>query len=110
MGKNHRNLSVLLTATATIAVSATAFAAAPSQIDDVSVRVSYSDLNIHSKAGAKVLYGRLKHASEEVCGIQSHTINGSLVSTLKARQCFRETLDASVEKIDSEALDEIHSG
>jgi UrcA family protein len=53
---------------------------------------------------------RLKRASETVCGIQSHIINGSLAQTLKARECFREALEASVEKIDSDALTEIHTG
>lgn len=110
MGKNHRKLFVSLLAATTIAIPAIGSAAAPSQFDDASVTVSYSDLNIQSKAGAKVLYMRLKRASEEVCGIQSYVINGSLAATMKARQCFRETLDASVEKIDSEALDEIHAG
>lgn len=110
MDKKHRNLFVSLTAAATIAISAPAFAAAPSQIDDVSVKVSYSDLNIQSEAGARVLYVRLKRASEEVCGIQPHIMNGSLARTMKARRCFQETLDASVEKIDSEALNEIHAG
>lgn len=110
MGKKHRITFISLLAAAAISAPAIGFAAAPSQLDDVSVKVSYSDLNIHSKAGAQVLYVRLKQASEEVCGIQSHIINGSLARTLKARQCFRETLDASVEKIDSEALTEIHAG
>ena len=110
MGKNHRKLFVSLLAAATIAIPAVGSAAAPSQLDDVSVTVSYSDLNIQSEAGARVLYTRLKRASEAVCGIQSHILNGSLARTMQARQCFRETLDASVEKIDSEALDEIHAG
>ncbi len=85
-------------------------AAAPTQFDDVSVKVSYADLDIHSKAGARVLYSRLKRASEAVCGIQSHVINGSLAVTLKARACFRETLEASIDKIDSDALGEVHAG
>ena len=93
-----------------IAIPATGMAAAPSHISDVSIQVSYADLNIHSEAGAKVLYTRLKKASEEVCGIQTHVINGSLAATLRARACFRDTLEASVEKIDSDALTEIHSG
>ena len=110
MGKIYRNAFVSVLAAAAIAVPAIGSAAAPTKFDDDSVTVSYADLDIHSEAGARVLYSRLKHASDAVCGIQSHIINGSLAWTLKARQCFRETLDASVEKIDSEALDEIHAG
>jgi len=93
-----------------IAMPTIGMAAAPTKIDDASIRVSYADLNIQSEAGAKVLYTRLKRATEEVCGIQAHVINGSLAATLRARTCFRETLEASVKKIDSDALAEIHSG
>ena len=110
MGKTNRKswLSSLLLIG--IALPATGMAAAASQIDDASIKVSYADLNIRSEAGARVLYARLKRATEEVCGIQSHVINGSLAETLRARTCFREALEASVEKIDSDALKEIHSG
>jgi UrcA family protein len=110
MGKKHRYTFVSLLAAAAIAAPAIGFAAAPSHFKDAGVKVSYADLDIHSKAGARVLYSRLKRASEEVCGIQSHVINGSLAMTLKARACFQETLEASVEKIDSDALEEIHAG
>lgn len=110
MGNKNRNATVTLLAAAAITIPAIGFAAAPTEIDDVSVKVSYADLDIDSKAGAKVLYVRLKKASEEVCGIQSHVIHGSLAETLKARSCFRETLEASVEKIDSDVLSEIHAG
>ena len=110
MGKKNRNLFVSLLAVTGIALPATGFAAAPTQFGDVSVRVSYADLDIESKAGARVLYTRLKRASEEVCGIKPHVINGSLAETLKARICYRDTLEASIEKIDSDALTAIHAG
>ena len=110
MGKIYRNAFVPLLATAAIAAPAAGFAAAPTHLSDVSVKVSYADLDIESKAGASVLYSRLKRASEEVCGIKPHVINGSLADTLKARTCFRETLEASVDKIDSDALTAIHTG
>ena len=110
MGKTYRKTGVSLLLTFGIALPAIGLAAAPSQIDDVSVRVSYADLDIHSEAGAKVLYSRLKRASEEVCGIQSHVINGSLAATKNARACYREALEVSVKKIDSAALTGIHTG
>ena len=109
MGNNYRVAFVSLLA-AGIAVPAAAYAAAPTHFSDASVKVSYADLDIQSKAGAKVLYSRLKRASEEVCGIKPHVINGSLAETHKARMCYREALEASVENIDSDALTEIHAG
>ncbi len=110
MGKMNRKPWLASILVVGVSVPAIGLTAAPSQLENVAVKVSYADLNIHSEAGAKVLYSRLKRASEEACGIQSHVINGSLVATLRARTCFRDTLQASVEKIDSDALMEIHSG
>ena len=110
MAKTNRKTRLSLLPLAIIAVPAIAAAAAPTQIEDASIKVSYADLNIQSEAGARVLYTRLKRATEEVCGIQTHVINGSLAETLHARTCYRETLEASVEKIDSDALSRIHSG
>mgnify|MGYP001813056303 CR=1 FL=1 len=85
-------------------------AATPSHFEDVSVRVSFADLNIHSQAGAKVLYARLKRASEEVCGLDFYTINRSLTQKRIARACYLAALEASVEKVDSDALSEMHDG
>ena len=109
MGTTNRKYRLSTLLLLGIALPATGMAAAPSQIDDASIKVSYADLNIHSEAGARVLYTRLKRATEEVCGIQDHVINGSLAATLRARTCFEKTLEASVRKIDSDALSKIHS-
>lgn len=106
--RNRKRALALITAVG-LAFPVAASAAAPSQINVESTKVSYADLDIHSTAGARVLYSRLKRASEAVCGIQSHVINGSLADTLKARACFRETLETSVKKIESDALSEIHA-
>ena len=92
MGKTNRKTRLSTLLLLGIALPAAAMAATPSQIDDAAVKVSYADLNIQSEAGARVLYTRLKKASEEVCGIQTHVIDGSLAATLRARACFRETL------------------
>ena len=71
MSKTNRNTWLASLLVVGMAVPAISLAAAPSQIDKETVKVSYADLNIQSEAGAKVLYTRLKKASQEVCGIQS---------------------------------------
>ena len=110
MGKEYRYTFVSLLAAAAIAAPAIGSAAPPRQLDNSSVTVSYADLDINSEAGAKVLYSRLKRAAEQVCGTRSNTINGSLAQTLRARECFRDALEASVEKLDSDVLEGIHAG
>ena len=82
--------------------------AASNQIDDITSKVSYNDLDIESEAGAKELYERLKRASEDACDLRSKMLQGSMTAASKARKCYGKTLSAAVEKIDSDALTDIH--
>jgi UrcA family protein len=84
------------------------YAAAPHQLDDVSVKVSYADLNIDNEAGAKVLYWRLQSAAEQVCESGSHLKLGSLAASARAKECYLETLDKAVAEIDHDNLTRIH--
>ena len=110
MGKNYRKTGVSLLLAIGITLPAIELAAAPSQIEGFSVKVSYADLNIHSEAGAKVLYSRLKRASQKVCDVGSYSQHGSVLEVRKAKACYHETLSTAVGNIDSDALKNVHSG
>ena len=109
MGKLNRKSWLSSLPLVGIVISATAMAAPPSQIEHKTIKVSYADLDIASDTGAKILYSRLKRASEQVCGIESLTTVRSLSVRRYTKNCFRKALEASVEKIDSDALTKIHS-
>ncbi|MCK5325442.1 MAG: UrcA family protein [Woeseiaceae bacterium] len=113
-GKLRKQIFIL--AAIGLATPMISLAAAPSQIDDTSVNVSYADLNIEAEAGAKVLYARLKRASEQVCSVESHLgwvgarrLLGSLTAVHKAKVCYKDALAAAVAEIDSDTLTNIHS-
>ncbi len=91
-----------------LGISASAAAGLPSQFEDSAVTVSFADLNIQNTAGARVLYSRLQRATKSVCGLKSYRELGSLSRVSQAKQCYTETLDEAVTKIDSAALQEIH--
>jgi UrcA family protein len=93
---------------AALALPLTAFGAAPSHFEDVSVKVSYADLNIDNEAGAKILYMRLRNAAEEVCGLGSDVKLGSRTASSHAKACYREALDKAVTEINHEQLSRIH--
>ena len=93
-----------------IALPAIGLAASPSQLDASSVKVSYGDLNIHTKAGAKALYSRLKRAAQEACSVESHVRYGSLRTVQKTKVCYQEALASAVDRIDSDELSKIHAG
>ncbi len=88
---------------------ASAVAAPPSLYEQVTVRVSYADLNIHNEAGARVLYQRLKSATAEACDLDSYSRDRSLSRYTSARECYEDTLTQAVNQIDSEALKDIHA-
>lgn len=94
----------------TIGLPVSASAATPSQFENVSVTVSYRDLNLESEADAQSLYLRLKRASKKACNVRSRTVTGSLREVSEAKRCFDETLEAAVKKIDNDTLTRIHSG
>ena len=109
MTKNRWMVRAGVVALVAIAAPATAYSAAPSQIENVSVKVSYADLDIHSEAGAKVLYSRLKRASKQACSLDPY-LEGGLSERSKAKACYRDALDKAVTSIDSQSLHDIHSG
>ena len=83
--------------------------AVPSQGGTDAVKVRFADLDIESKAGARVLYGRLQQASKQACNLYSYSQDRSLVYRSAAKDCYEGALEKAVSKIDSEALSEIHS-
>ena len=83
--------------------------AAPAQDEERSVKVSFADLNIENKAGARVLYARLQEASRKACSVNSYVQDRSLVHRSEAKACYEGALAKAVSKIDSEALAELHS-
>jgi len=86
-----------------------ASADAKSDLQGVSVKVSYADLNLEKQAGAKALYRRLKQASKQACDVRGLRIAGSVKRMADTRRCYQEALSAAVEKIDNELVTNIHN-
>ncbi len=78
--------------------------------------VSYADLNLESEESVRVLYRRLKRASNKLCSEAPPKIAGSLPIIYKlsngpeASACYREALSNAVDKFDNEDLTRIHAG
>jgi UrcA family protein len=106
----HKVAKTTIAAVALIAfgLPLSASAAAPTQFDRVSVKVTFEDLNIRTDAGAKSLYARLQRASRKACDFRSAGLK-SIRETTQSRRCYNETLEAAVQKIDNDKLSQIHS-
>lgn len=82
-------------------------AAEPDLRDTLRMDVSYSDLNLDSAAGVKVLYSRLRSAARHVCvpfdDGQQRAIN------FHFHACFKNALDSAVAKINKPTLTAMHA-
>lgn len=97
----------LLGACLALSCSATVLAAGSPQVDRVSVKVPFYDLDVQSYEGAKTLYSRLQRASRRACDLRGAT---TLREMSDARRCYAQSLSAAVDEVDSSMLRMLHSG
>ncbi len=69
---------------------------------DVPARtVHYADLNLNTEAGAAILYKRIRHAAEQVCGDVG---SRELAQAAAAQACVNRTIFSSVHSVNSPTL------
>ncbi len=81
--------------------------------DDGNAVVSYADLNLESEEGVRVLYRRLKRASNKLCSVTPPQVAGRVPKIYHVRetpQCYREALSNAVDNFDNEDLSRLHAG
>jgi UrcA family protein len=98
---------IALAATAGIASTAHAGDAAKSSSRYDNVVVKYSDLDLSSAAGTKVLFARLSAAAESACGNAPNTRD--LQRHAQFRACYDSALNRAIDKIGSRELQALHT-
>jgi UrcA family protein len=68
--------------------------------------VHFSDLNVDRQAGANVLYRRIRHAAEAVCGEKRDP--GTQMISRQWRSCVAQAIDRAVVSLDRPALTAYH--
>jgi UrcA family protein len=71
-----------------------------------SMKVSYSDLDLSTQAGAATLYNRIRGAARQVCGYEGVTYTDH--SSWK--RCFNGAVGNAVTKVNSPRLTALHEG
>ena len=69
--------------------------------------VSYADLDLASNEGVVVLYQRLKHAAQSVCGNVDYGIGPRLLQLWQA--CVKQKLDQAVAGVNNKELTALHN-
>lgn len=79
---------------------------APTARDVDQITVHFGDLNIDQTADAAVLYRRIRHAAERVCG--EPQLPGTRWVSLFWRRCVAQAVDQAVVAVDRPALTVYH--
>lgn len=104
-------MNTRLTLTALAAIAALGFVSTAQAADDsstVSVRVSYSDLNLSSPAGAQAVLRRITQAAKGICGAEPG-IN-DLSSHQAYGRCVKQIVDHSVTSLDKPMVTAMNAG
>lgn len=109
--KESKLLKGILVTLAVFALGAPAMAAADgkSELQGVSVKVSYSDLDLEKSEGARILYRRLQQASKQVCDLQGLQDHRSARAVVEAKRCYNDALSEAVAGIDNDLLTQLHA-
>jgi len=108
--KESKLIKGVITAVAVVTFCLPAIASADSGIKGKSEKVSFSDLNVSKQEGAEQLYSRIQQASKRVCDVEPLSVSRSVKELSQSMRCYRQTVNATVAKIDSGALTAIHEG
>jgi UrcA family protein len=81
---------------------------APAAGDVEQTTVQFGELNLDRPEGAAVLYRRIRHAAERVCG--EPKITGSRIISPNWRSCVAKAVDRAVLAVDRPALTAYHRG
>ena len=93
-------------AVAAIGLSGTTFA--QSSNTEMSVKIDTAHLDTSRKEGAEILYRKIKHAAEKICGDSSSRL--PLGVARKMRACKKEVVEKAVYKADMPMLIAVHTG
>ena len=101
IAQNHRNFP--LAAVAAVCLAAVTVGARANEAVDTApaLTVRYADLNLNTRAGAAVLYTRIRMAAKQVCGdvgVQP------LVQAAAAKACVARAIVASVRSVNNPNL------
>ena len=72
-----------------------------------SVTVSYSDVSFATASGAAKVYGKLKAAARQVCGVNDG--NKEVAHVIAAHDCFKAALTDAVRRVDRPTLTALHT-
>lgn len=95
-----------LLSTAAIAALAFPLFAGASVLDAPKVSVETLDLN--DERDQQELYARLQDQSRKVCGSTNLHMTGSVERSVGNEECYQETLDRSVQRVNNAGIQEIH--
>ena len=91
---------------AAIAAMAFPLLGSASVLDDP--RVAVEALDLSDERDQQELYDRLQDQSRKVCGSTNLHITGSVERSVGNEECYQETLDVAVQRVNNAGIKELH--
>lgn len=101
--------SAMITVTAVAALAAPALAGASILSSEQSAdHSSQNKLDLQTAEGQEYVYERLQEVSRDRCGSSDLLLNGSLRRSTANQQCYEETLEVAVQRVDNPGVTRLH--
>jgi UrcA family protein len=104
--KTLKTVRHTLLSSAAVAAMAFPLLAGASVLNDTSASDAALDLN--DARDQQALYERLQDQSRKVCGSTNLHVTGSIERSVGNEDCYRETLDVAVQRVNHAGIQELH--
>jgi len=71
-------------------------------------KASIESLDLSDASDQQELYERLQDQSRKVCGSTNLHLTGSVERSVGNEECYQETLDVAVQRVDNAGIQELH--
>ena len=102
-----RHTLLAVTAVTTMAMPLFASASAPGATPNI--KVAYQETELKTSWGQQNIYERMQDASRKLCGSSNIRLTGSMGRSAGNAECYEGTLTAAVERLDNDAITELHN-
>lgn len=106
--KAHLIRNTLIAATAITMMTLPLLASASTPKSPPDIKVVYHQSELTTNWGRKTVYERLQTAARKICGSSNIRVAGSRLAATANEECYEGTLSAAVQRLDEEAITELH--
>ena len=99
----------LIAVAAVTVVAIPLFASASAKDATPQIKVAFQETELKTSWGRQNVYEKMQDASRKLCGSSNVRLTGSMSRAAGNKECYEGTLTAAVERLDNDAISELHN-